>query len=245
MLTVILSAPLVLAEEEEWVDDYVPMFVTVDTAFINMHTGPGSSYPIFYVAERGEEIEIMKSRAGWFKVRNRRDITGWVSGEEITLTVDSAGNRLVLDEPSLETYSNQRWEGGMLVGDYGGADALTFYGGYQFTRNLSLELSLSQTYGEFSNSLAYNLNIVHQFAPQWRVSPFFTIGGGIRETEPSSTLVSVEDRKDSSANVGGGVKIYLNKQFFLRLQYTSYLILTSRDNDEDIEEWTIGLSAFF
>lgn len=238
LVLLMLVSAMASADDEAFI-------VTVDDHYIEMHTGPGRGFPIFYVAERGEKITILKERAGWYKVRNYRAIEGWVSSNQIILTLDANGNPIILDEPGLQTFSNRRWEGGLMLGDFGGSDILTIYGGYQFTRNLSLELALSESYGEFSTGDAASLSIVHQFAPQWRYSPFFTIGAGIRRTEPKSTLVSVEDRDDGTANVGLGVRIYLNRQFFLRLQYKQYLVLTSRDDDEEVEEWKIGLSAFF
>ena len=41
-------------------DAYVQAYVT--DPFIEMRTGPGTSYPIFFVAEQGEWIEILKSK---------------------------------------------------------------------------------------------------------------------------------------------------------------------------------------
>jgi opacity protein-like surface antigen len=88
-------------------------------------------------------------------------------------------------------------------------------------------------------------SIVHQMFPRWRYSPFITIGGGVRETNPRSTLVSTEDRTDNTANVGAGLRVYLTKRLLLRLQYKYYVVMTDRDDDEEVNEWTVGLSAFF
>jgi hypothetical protein len=81
--------------------------------------------------------------------------------------------------------------------------------------------------------------------PHWRYSPFLTIGGGVRETNPRSTLVSTNDRTDSTASVGAGLRIFLNRRLMLRLQYKNYIVITNRDNDEEVDEWKIGISAFF
>ncbi len=43
--------------------------VVIDDPYIDLHTGPGRGYPIFFVAERGEQIALLKRRTEWFKVR--------------------------------------------------------------------------------------------------------------------------------------------------------------------------------
>ncbi|MFC1365132.1 MAG: hypothetical protein G8D61_15915, partial [gamma proteobacterium symbiont of Ctena orbiculata] len=40
--------------------------VQVTAPYIEMHTGPGDSYPIVYVVERSEWVEIHKRRTDWF-----------------------------------------------------------------------------------------------------------------------------------------------------------------------------------
>jgi hypothetical protein len=67
----------------------------------------------------------------------------------------------------------------------------------------------------------------------------------VRETSPRATLVSTEDRTDNTASVGAGIRIHLTRRLMLRLQYKNYVILTDRDDDEEVNEWKIGISAFF
>ena len=72
----------------------------------------------------------------------------------------------------------RRWEVGVLYGDFGGANAISTYGSYSFTPNLSGEVWVTQVLGRFSDSTAANLNIVHVMYPEWRASPYFTLGAG-------------------------------------------------------------------
>ncbi len=235
---------------------------SVAEAYIELHTGPGRGYPVFYVIERGEAFDILKRRTDWFKVRTRprgpleKDSNGdpipgsntkqgWVRVAQIAKVLDSSGQPIALNHPELTDFSNRSWEGGIMAGSFGGIDEITAYGGYHFTRNLSVELALSESFGDFSNGKAATLNIVHQPFPHWRYSPFFTIGGGVRKTEPKSSLVSTQDRNDDTLNVGFGVNTYITRRLILRLQYKNHTVLTSRDDDEEVEEWKIGLSAFF
>jgi uncharacterized protein YgiM (DUF1202 family) len=58
-------------------------FVTVVIPFLEIHTGPEDSYPVTQVIERGEKVEVLKIRTGWYKVRGPRGNEGWVSAEKL------------------------------------------------------------------------------------------------------------------------------------------------------------------
>ena len=38
--------------------------VVIDDPFIELHTGPGRGYPVFYIAERGEHVQLLKEKTG-------------------------------------------------------------------------------------------------------------------------------------------------------------------------------------
>ncbi len=218
---------------------------TVVEAYAEMRTQPGRTYPVFYVAERGETLELLKQRTDWVKVRNYRGIEGWVHVDEIGQMVDASGELLGVHSPNREAYHNRRWEAGLMIGDFDSTDALSAYGAWQFTRNLSVEAAYTENFGEFSDGKMLTASLVHQMFPQARYSPFFTVGGGMRQTNPRSTLVETEDRNDAVANVGAGLRVYLGSRFILRLQYKHYVTMTDRDDDEEAGEWKIGISTFF
>ena len=88
-------------------------------------------------------------------------------------------------------------------------------------------------------------NIVMYPFPKWRVSPYFTIGSGIITTKPHTTVVQAEDREDEIANAGLGANIYLSDRFMLRMEYKRHTVLTSRDDNEEIDQWKAGFSIFF
>ena len=80
--------------------------------------------------------------------------------------------------------------------------------------------------------------------PEWRVSPFFEIGTGIIDVNPQTTIVQSEDRTDEIAHVGVGADVYLSKRFIFRMVYKRHTVFTSRDDNEEIDEWTAGFSFF-
>lgn len=237
-LCLLLACPVIAADKE-------PIRAQVLEAYIDMRTGPGRGFPIFYVAERGERVEVLMQRTDWLKVRNDDAIEGWVHVDQMVLTRDQNNQPLDINLGNRESYINRKWETGTQFGDFGGADMIQVYVGRHFTPNLSLEASYSNTFGEFSDGSAASMSLVHQTYPDWWVSPFVFIGGGIRKTEPRSSLVTVEDRKNDSVHVGVGFRSYISRHLLFRFQYTHHTVLTNRDDDQEIEEWSIGLSTFF
>jgi Bacterial SH3 domain len=234
----------IAAAEANSADDEHPQ-VIIEDPFIELHTGPGRGYPVFYVAERGEQIDLLKRRTEWFKVRVPRGEEGWVHREQLATTLELDGEPFDLPGFTLEDYTARRWEVGALYGDFGGANVISTYGAYSFTENLSAELWLSQVLGRFSDSQLVSLNIVHLMYPEWRASPYFTLGAGSIHTEPKATLVATVDRSDSLAQAGVGVRTYLTRRFVFRAEYKTYVVFTSRDDNEETREWKAGFSFFF
>ncbi|MEL7449372.1 MAG: SH3 domain-containing protein [Pseudomonadota bacterium] len=213
--------------------------------YLELRTGPAKGYPVVQVVERGGHIEIIKSRTDWYKVRADDDREGWVRRSEMELTLNDGGEFTTFEEDDFSDYESRRWEMGALTGDFAGANVISIYGGYAFTANLSAELWVSQALGSFSNSTFTSINLLHQTFPDWRFSPYFTLGAGVIRTSPNATLIETEDRTDEMAHAGIGIRAYINRHFLLRAEYKSYVVFTSRDENEEPNEWKAGFSFFF
>lgn len=222
-----------------------PLRVEVTGPYIEMHTGPGEVYPVHQVVERGEWLEIIKRRTDWFKVKAHRDRSGWVHVEQIRMTQIAEGVPLDVKQYTLDDFIQRDWEFGFLTGDMDGAAVMTVYGGYSFNENFSAELSLSQALGTYSSQYLVDVNLLSHPFPQWRYSPFFTVGTGMILTQPDATLVQTEDRTDSTAHVGLGLQTYFSRRFFLRGEFRHYTVFTSREENEDFDQWKIGFGFFF
>jgi len=233
-----IAAPAAGAERQ-------PREVTIADPYIELHTGPGKGYPVFFVAERGEQIALVMRRTEWFKVQVARGQEGWVHFEQLATTLDLDGEPFDLPALGFSDYAARRWEVGALYGDFGGANVIAAYGSRSFTPNLSGELWVSQALGRFSDSTIATLNIVHLMYPDWRASPYFTLGAGMIKTEPKATLVATTDRTDSLATVGAGVRMYLTRRFVFRGEYKAHVVFTSRNDNEEVREWKAGFSFFF
>jgi uncharacterized protein YgiM (DUF1202 family) len=222
-----------------------PRAVTIADPYIELHTGPGRGYPVFFVAERGEQIALLKRRTEWFKVQVARGQEGWVHFEQLATTLELDGEPFDLPALGFSEYAARRWEVGALYGDFGGANVIAAYGSRSFTSNLSGELWVSQALGRFSDSTMATVNIVHLMYPDWRASPYFTLGAGVINTEPKATLVATSDRTDSLATAGAGVRMYLTRRFVFRAEYKAHVVFTSRNDNEEVREWKAGFSFFF
>lgn len=219
--------------------------VTVADPFIELHTGPGRGYPVFYVAERGETVEVKRRRTDWFQVEVPRGEEGWVHLEQMSRTLAPDGEPFDVPGSTLEDYTARRWEVGVQYGDFGGANVISAYGGFGLTENLQFELWLGQALGRFSDSKMASANITHLMFPDRRFTPLFTLGAGTIETSPKATLVATNDRRDSMAHAGLGVRTYLTRRFVFRAEYKAYVVFTSRDDNEEVREWKAGFSFFF
>lgn len=237
--------PAVAQADWWWQDDRPHPRVQVAEPFIEWRSGPASGYPVIRVSERGEWLRLMKRKTRWLKVRDGKGREGWVDVADVTRTLDGEGEQVQLTETGLEEFASRSWEGGVLVGQFDSSPVNALYAGYWMTENLSLELWGSQVLGSSAEILFVNANLVHQPFPQWRFSPFFTLGGGQAFIDPKSTLAETEQRNDFTAHAGLGLRIHVTDRYFLRAEVKDYKIFTDRATNEEATEWKVGLSVFF
>jgi hypothetical protein len=119
------------------------------------------------------------------------------------------------------------------------------YTSYSFNSQLALELSAGNYLGKFTNGVTGDIGLAHVVWPEWRISPFFTIGTGIEHIEPKATLVQPSDRVEQTAYVGAGVRCYLTRRFFVRAEFKSHYIFTNLNQNERADEWKLGFAFFF
>lgn len=219
--------------------------MAVADPYLEMHTGPARGYPVFHVVDRGETVEIVKQRTDWFLVRDADGDEGWVDQAQMELTLNPDGSEVDFQRANLEDLTNSKWEIGALAGDFGGANIVSLYGAYSLNPHVSIEAWGSQILGNFSNGWMASVNVVHETWPDWRVSPFFTLGAGYIRTEPKSTIIQGEDRNDQIGHAGAGFRVYVTRRFVFRAEYKTHVVFTSRNDNEEVEEWKVGFAFFF
>jgi uncharacterized protein YgiM (DUF1202 family) len=245
MYKLVLTVVLLVITNISFAADKPKDFLKVADPYIELHTGPGRGYPVFYVAERGEWIQVLYRRTDWFKVRTKDHKEGWVSSNQLQMTLEPSGKRMVVKDLGEQAFRARSWEYGALVGNFSGAAVISFYAGYHFTENISTEITVSQVIGSASSSTLVGVHMVEEPFPKWMVSPYFSLGTGVIKTTPKATLALTQDRTNQYANYGVGARMHLTKRFLLRLEYRRYVIFSSRNAYEDIDEWKAGFGFFF
>jgi hypothetical protein len=179
--------------------------VQVTDPYIELRTGPGRGFPIFYVGERGEWLELLLRKTDWFKVRLEKGKEGWVNRTQLENTLTEAGVKKTFRDVMMDDYISRRLEFGIATGTIEGDTMLSFHLGYKFAESLSAELTYGQVQGVFAGSTLYHFNLQSQPYPQWRLAPFFTIGVGRFNNIPKTTLVSAITTDSVAADAGIGV----------------------------------------
>lgn len=213
--------------------------------YIEMRTGPGRGFPVFNVVPKGEQIVVIKQRTDWFKVRDDREKVGWVHRNQLRKTLGADDQPLDLPVPSRADFTSHRREIGFLAGDFGGANVINAYFAWSFNPHLSAELTASHILGNASNGKIAAVALTHIVRPDWRLQPFATIGTGVLRVSPKGTIIQPADRTDQVAFVGLGAKFYLTQRFIVRGEYKKYVTFTDRDDNQENNEWKIGLAFFF
>jgi len=224
-------------------DDLVRL--QVDEPYIELHTGPGRGFPVFHVVERHDWIDIIKRRTDWFRVRTEDGKEGWAYIEQMEQTLALPGKRTEFSQVKQDDFLQRKYEFGAMAGDFEGAAMMTIFAGFNFSKNLTAELELSQASGTYSNSFLLSANLLSSPFPQWRVSPYFTLGGGVLRNEPKGTFVQSEPTDDATASAGLGFRVYLTRRFVFRAEAKEVVTFINEKNNGEFFEWKAGFSFFF
>lgn len=219
--------------------------VVVQDPYLELRSGPGRGFPVFHVVDRGASVELLRRRTDWIKVRGGDGTEGWVHRSQLERTLTPGGEPVTLPGPSPEARTEHRWEVGLVTGGLEGASLVGVQGAWAATPTLHVRADAAQLLGDYSNGWLGTVGVAHVFAPHWRVSPFVGIGGGVLYVEPKATLVQPDDRTDSTAYAGLGLRGYLTNRFLLQAEYRQFVVFTSRDDNEEIDEWTVSFVYFF
>jgi hypothetical protein len=219
--------------------------VIVAEPFIELHTGPGVGYPVYHVVDRHEWLEVMKRKTDWFKVKDRQGFEGWVAIDQMEKTLSAPGVHTQFKKIAAKHFGRRFFEAGVQFGDYEGAALMSAYMGYDFNASLAVEVEGGKASGNYSNTTLGRVSMVSTPFPHWRLSPFFTIGGGYLKTEPKKSFVYASGRSDYFADVGLGFRFYLSRRLFFRADIKQNIVLIDTDNNGDFREWKLGFSFFY
>jgi uncharacterized protein YgiM (DUF1202 family) len=218
-------------------------------SYVEMHSGPGRGYPIFYVIEQGERIEVITRRPGWYEVKTQNGKTGWTTAGQISRTLQTTGEPADLPTVSYGDYLKNRWRVGFNTGEFSSGELkdsshFSFTAGYRAFSWAGVEVETGKFFGSDTRGSLNSFNFLIEPYSQWRLSPFLIAGKGTLkiEAQPKLTPLNIND---SSFNFYGlGINYYLGRNFLFKSEYRSYTVSTD-NNDVSLKAWTIGFNTFF
>ncbi len=222
-----------------------PQRLQVTDPFIEMRTGPGRGYPVFFVVERNEWIEIELRHTDWFKVRSAGGKQGWVQRAQLESTLTEAGSRKTFRDVVVDDFLRRRLELGASWGRFRSEPMLKVWSAYRFTETLNVEGTVGQVQGVFSSTNFWHINLASEPWADRRISPFFGVGFGRFRNIPNASLVGAVNTNSNLANASVGARWYLTDRFVARVDYTLYTAFLSDSSTTQFRAATAGLSFFF
>ncbi|MDP5135280.1 SH3 domain-containing protein [Rheinheimera baltica] len=221
-----------------------PIPVKVQGDFVNLHSGAGRGYPMVQVAIKGESLTLVTRRNDWVQVLFRQQ-TFWLARADLTQLVTLTGEQFDVSDQRLNEFEQRAFEAGLLFGDFNGSSYYQLSFSYLFSPYFHTELAIGQANGRQADNLSAELSAYLSPMPHWRLSPYFGIGGGVLQTTPRTILVQTPDRNNSLASVELGLRYYMTRNFIARMGYRRSVIITDRNDNEEIDTWKLGFSVFF
>lgn len=229
-----------------------PIQLEVAAPYLELRTGPGRTYPAFHAVERGDKVVVVGRETDWIKIKASDDIAGWINRDLLTDGATQDGQPVDFGDHSRDDFDRRRFEFGFSTGEFRGADGdkepvLGLYGGYSMTQNLGVEFEIVQALGRSVETEAIHLSLTHLPFPEWRVAPFWGLGFGQARNKPKETEFNLDTQNKDTSSVVIGARWYAQKQFFVRLDYRFFNVLSDADDNENqsIEIWKLGVGVFF
>jgi hypothetical protein len=199
------------------------------------------------VVEREASVDVLFRRTDWFKVRDERGVEGWARAQDMRRTRLADGSPFVfILGDSLRIHLAR-------LGDRARRRPLRRRQPDQHLRRVFAHRQ-HEDRGDACRSFSATrptatrpkAGLNHVIFPEWRISPILELGTGFVITEP---------RADHRAAVGPGpirphmraraIRAYLTRRFFVRADYRWHTIFTSRDDNQELEEWKVVIACFF
>jgi hypothetical protein len=217
----------------------------VTDPYIELHTGAGRGYPVFFVVGRDEWIEVLLRHTDWFKVRTSGGKEGWVHRTQLETTLTDSGEKKTFRDVLLDDYLRRRVEMGAAWGRFKSEPMLKIWTAYRTSDTLSVEASIGQVQGVFSGTDFWHVNVNVEPWSDKRLSPFFGIGLGKFKNIPNDSLVAAVPTNAKLADAAIGLRYHLSDRFVLRADYSLYTAFVSDTRSTEYRAFTAGISFFF
>lgn len=215
----------------------------VKVAYMNIYSGPGRGFPIFYVAEKGDEVEIIRAHTEWFQVKTPRGVVGWAYKDELLPSLQKKDSDFE-DAVKEEDYETRKLELGLAGGSLSGNSLFTAHAAWRVNDFFSTELALSNAAGDFSTSNIYALQLLYHPFKFGHFEPHFILGAGQFAVQPKAGLVGTKDSHSAMTTYGLGLDYYWSDRFIMRADWQNMSVYSSAVQTDSDQQWSIGISYF-
>jgi hypothetical protein len=217
--------------------------LTVEDPFLELHSGPGRGFPVFFVVERGRWIAIELRRTDWFLVRTQEGARGWVPRAQMERTL--AGGATSLRDLLVDGLLARRVEMGGAWGRFEGETMLKLWAHVRASEVFGVELASGQVQGVFSGTDFWQLSLVAEPWGQATWSPFASVGLGQFRNFPNSSLVGARFTDARLASAGLGLRWRAGPRLIVRADWTLYTAFVGDDRSPEYRALTAGLAFSF
>jgi hypothetical protein len=221
----------------------------------NVHTGPGFSFRVIYIAPRGEVLPAIgrSTTDNWFRVQLPDGTYGWLLGDQVfPLDVDASeehsgpsiwkrmGDSIFSPSPLLEKQFGLTFSAGLLGGD----GMFLFRPSVVLEPHVSLEGFVGESVGNQLDVIYYGGGFNAFVWPQSPVTPFLAAAGGGARGRKKADQFTIKAGHFSMVNVGGGLMIALKKRVILRAEARHYVVFDP-NHTQGLQEYSGALSIAF
>jgi len=208
----------------------------VKTDFMEVFTGAGRGYPVFFVVERDESFQLLSSKADWVKIKSQQGQVGWVKYSDYVF----ATRRVKADLRRRAINSN--WELGISAGSYGSDPSYSLGAGYYIKPNVAIQAEIKKVVGTFSHSNILGGQLMLQAFRDFIVHPFFAVGLARMQNVPRQSLVNASESQQTLYFYGAGVNFIPYKRLNLRVSIKNHY---QNENKRSYLDMRAGVYALF
>ena len=222
-----------------------PEQLQVSDAYLELHTGPGRGYPVFFVVERRQWISVELRRTDWYRVRAAGGQVGWVPRKQLENTLTEAGVGKSFRDLVVDDYIGRRLELGVAGGRFNAEPMLKLWMQYRLADAVGLELHIGQVQGVFSGTDFWSVSLTSEPWSDQRLSPFFSVGLGKFKNIPNASLVNAVPTDAKLAHATVGLRWYLAERFVARVDASLYTAFVADQRSIEYRAFTAGIAFFF
>lgn len=177
--------------------------------FLEFRTGPGDVFPVFYTAEKGEKLRLIKKYNNWVLADIAGNVSGWITMDEVLLQGSS----------SIVSISETTGVRKVAI-SYGWFEASGEFGlsaGYRLSRRTGLDLELRRLITAYSGNLLLVPKLDWQLYSSAGINPFVEVGAGMLASHTEKLLVKANNRFSPLIVYSAGVRFRAARSFFTNI----------------------------